>query len=214
MYKLTRAFHYGLLLLPVVLFISCHDSIDIDPTDKDLTHIPFQPVPYIPDVPESFPVLEQPSDNLMTLDGIRLGRKLFYDPILSVDSTISCGSCHQQSGSFTDQVALSTGVAGTTSRSSMTLINIGFNYHGLFWDGRSSNLEEQALIPVEDPLEMGENWDHVEQKLRNHPVYPEDFRKAFGIERTSGITKEYAAKAIAQFAQFDPRTPESDHHGP
>lgn len=188
-----------MLLLPVALFIGCHDSIDIDPDDKDLTHIPFQPVPYMPDVPDNFPALEQPSDNLMTIDGIRLGRKLFYDPILSIDSTISCGSCHQQSGSFTDQVALSTGVAGTTARSSMTLINVGFNYHGLFWDGRASTLEEQALMPVEDPLEMGENWENVEQKLRKHPVYPEEFRKAFGIERTSGITKEYAAKAIAQF---------------
>lgn len=135
----------------------------------------------------------------MTIEGIRLGRKLFFDPILSIDSTISCSSCHLPSGSFTDQVASSQGVAGMTPRSSMSLINIGFHYHGLFWDGRASSLEQQALIPVEDPTEMGESWPNVERKLRLHPDYPEDFRKAFGIGRASEITRDLAAMAISQF---------------
>src|SRR5688572_22479524 len=201
MYFRYKTFITCFFLITVsTLFTRCHDSIDFpDPGDKDLTDIPYQPVPYMFQLPAGFPALEQPADNPMTIDGIHLGRKLFYDPILSIDSTISCGSCHRQSGSFTDQLAFSEGVAGLSTRSSMSLINIGFHYHGLFWDGRSSSLEAQALEPVENPVEMGESWDNVERKLRTHPDYPEDFRKAFGIERSSEITRELAARAIGQF---------------
>ncbi|MEO7905756.1 MAG: cytochrome c peroxidase [Saprospiraceae bacterium] len=187
-----------MLIALVIGLTRCHDTIDMD-TGKDLTHIAYQPVPYSPLIPPGFPALEQPGDNLMTIDGIRLGRKLFYDPILSIDSSISCSSCHQQFGSFTDQLAISPGVAGMTSRSSMSLINIGFHHQGLFWDGRAQTLEEQALIPVENSTEMGESWERVEDKLQNHSTYPSDFRKAFGIETSTMITKELAAKALAQF---------------
>ena len=201
MYTRCKVFIYSVAFLLMGFALTrCNDTVDTpDPNDRDLTDIPFQPVHYTPVIPDGFPALEQPEDNLMTMDGIRLGRKLFYDPILSIDSTISCSSCHGQSGSFTDQVALSEGVAGLTMRSSMSLINIGFHYHGLFWDGRAKTLEEQALAPVENPVEMGEHWDNVVEKLKSHPDYPVDFRKAFGIDRSSLVTKELAAKAIAQF---------------
>lgn len=136
----------------------------------------------------------------MTVEGVALGRKLFYDPLLSADSTMSCASCHLQSGSFTDNVAVSTGIDGIAgSRSSMSLMNIGFMYNGLFWDGRSATLEEQALLPVEDPIEMHHTWAEVVDDLREHPEYPADFRRAFGISAKSEISKEYAAFAIAQF---------------
>jgi cytochrome c peroxidase len=169
------------------------------PKDQDLTHIPFQPVLYMAAVPEGFPALEQPGDNLMTIDGIQLGRKLFFDPILSIDSTISCATCHDPSLSFTDGLARSQGVAGITPRGSISLINVGFHYHGLFWDGRAPTLEAQALLPVEDPIEMGESWEHVEDKLRDHATYPAEFRKAFGIESKAMIERHLVAKAIAQF---------------
>jgi len=191
---------YVLLILGCIGLSQCHDTIDIPGIkDQDLTHIPYQPVPYLPDIPSNFPALEQPADNPMTLDGIRLGRKLFYDPILSIDSTISCSSCHQQLASFNDHFAFSPGVAGNSSRSSMSLINVGFHYHGLFWDGRAANLEQQALEPVENIIEMGETWDNVEMKLKRHEEYPAEFRKAFGIELASMITRDLATKAIAQF---------------
>jgi cytochrome c peroxidase len=180
--------------------LSCHDSIDGPQNPEgDLTGIPYNPVPYVVEVPVGFPALEQPEDNLMTVDGILLGRKLFYDPLLSLDSTISCSSCHKPSLSFTDGLAKSVGVAGTTSRSSIGLINVGFHYSGLFWDGRASTLEQLALIPIEDPIEMAESLDNVELKLKNHPGYPSDFRKAFGIENKEQIDRFLAAKAIAQF---------------
>lgn len=199
-FKVFAPGYFVLLGLFVAAFASCHDTIDngIDP-GEDLTSIPYKPVYYTVAIPEGFPALEQPEDNLMTNDGIQLGRKLFYDPILSIDSTISCSSCHQPSLSFTDGRALSQGVAGTTRRGSINLINVGLHYHGLFWDGRAATLEELSLIPVEDPIEMAESWDRVEEKLRNHPHYPADFRKAFGIEKSSQIDRYYAAKAMAQF---------------
>ncbi len=192
------SFYVSILLVGFTLQ-QCHDTIDEEFLDKDLTHIPYEPVLYTLLVPDSFPALEQPADNLMTVAGIQLGRKLFYDPILSIDSMISCSSCHLQANGFTDALGLSEGVAGRTNRGSMSLMNVGFHYHGMFWDGRSPSLETQALHPVEDPIEMGETWDHVEEKLKRHAVYPEDFRKAFGIDKTSLITRELAVKAIAQF---------------
>ncbi len=188
------------MALSVIGLMQCEDSIDDQYVkDKDLSYIPYEPVLYTVSLPSDFPALEQPADNPMTVDGIRLGRKLFYDPILSIDSTISCSSCHNPSLSFTDSLPQSIGVNGTTRRGSMNLINVGLHYHGLFWDGRSSSLEAQALLPIEDPIEMGESWDRVEEKLRNHPEYPADFRKAFGIPSSSKVDRYLAAKAIAQF---------------
>jgi cytochrome c peroxidase len=81
----------------------------------------------------------------------------------------------------------------------MSLMNIGFINAGLFWDGRSPNLEDQALHPVENPVEMAEIWDHVEMKIQRHTTYPELFRKAFGISKKSEITKVHVSKALAQF---------------
>jgi cytochrome c peroxidase len=81
----------------------------------------------------------------------------------------------------------------------MSLLNVAFHYSGLFWDGRAATLEDQALLPVEDPIELHELWPNVEEKLKRHPGYPSDFRKAFGIQHTSQITRELAVKAIAQF---------------
>lgn len=188
-----------LLLFTLSGWLSCQDSGPEQGPDEDLTSIPYQPIYYKVQLPEGFPALEQPADNPMTVDGIALGRKLFYDPILSIDSTVSCSSCHSPSKSFSDGLPLSQGVAGITKRGSIGLINVGLTYHGLFWDGRVATLEQLALIPVEDPIEMGESWSHVEEKLRHHPDYPADFRKAFGIDKTSGVNRDLASMAIAQF---------------
>lgn len=189
----------GITMIMIFGFSRCHDTIETDQPGIDLSHIPYHPVLYSPNIPDHFPSLEQPPGNPMTIDGIQLGRKLFFDPILSVDSTISCSSCHGPSASFADELRFSPGVAGNTSRSTMSLINVGFHHHGFFWDGRAASLEEQALAPVENPVEMGESWDHVVTKLKRHKDYPHDFRKAFGIQSTTEISKELAAKAIAQF---------------
>jgi len=142
----------------------------------------------------------QAEDNPLTIEGIFLGRKLFFDPILSADSTQACVSCHLPGGSFTDNLPISKGIDNIAGkRSSMSLLNIGYYNEGLFWDGSVSTLEEQALLPVEDPIELHDTWPNVIKKLMRHEDYPADFRRAFGITEKGEISKELAAKALAQF---------------
>ena len=81
----------------------------------------------------------------------------------------------------------------------MSLLDMAFATNGLFWDGRVHTLEEQALLPVEDPVEMEETWDNVIRKLVDTDEYPGLFRKAFGIESVNEITPELVTKAISQF---------------
>ncbi len=191
------------LLSIFVLIFGCRPE-NVDPAclpvSGSLTNIPYLPVPASAAVPVGFPQMEVPPDNPLTIQGVELGRKLFYDPILSADSTQSCFSCHQQSFGFADGLGVSDGIDGISGkRSSMPLINLAFNHQGFFWDGRSASLEEQALLPVEDSVELHNDWDDLICKLTQHDTYPRLFREAFGIEDKIDITKELAAKAIAQF---------------
>lgn len=193
---------YFLSLFILLSILSC--GSDQTPEEVglvgDLSDIPYSPQSFAITKPDGFPSMFIPADNPMTVAGIELGRHLFFDPILSADSTMSCSSCHFPSLSFTDGVATSVGIDGVSGvRSSMSLANIGYAEKGVFWDGRSNTLEDQALIPIEDPIELHDTWENVESKLRAHPSYPEMFRKAFGIVDRSDITKELAAKAMAQF---------------
>ncbi len=189
------------IFLLLFTLVACVDDEGNDPVlGEDLTNISYNPTPHELTIPPGLPSMNIPANNPLTVEGIELGRRLFYDPILSKDSTISCNSCHKLTNSFNDVVAISPGVGGLIgNRSSMSLINVGFQTNGLFWDGRSLTLEDQALHPVENPVEMGEVWKDVEVKLRRHPDYKKRFRQAFGIENTVEITKELAAKALAQF---------------
>jgi cytochrome c peroxidase len=200
-----------LFTLTVIVF-ACSEEPILPPVeeDDDLTDIIYDPVPseivypvYTQQVGFIVPVVPEmviPEDNPQTEEGIELGRHLFYDTILSADSTLSCSSCHLPAGSFTDNKAVSFGIDGIPGKvSSMSLLNVGFYDNGLFWDGRTATLEEQALLPVEDEIELHNTWPNVISKLKKHDIYPTMFRKAFGIEKKSEITKELAAKAIAQF---------------
>lgn len=168
--------------------------------ESSLTHIPYQPTTVDPPVLSGVPAMQIPADNPLTEEGIALGRRLFYDPILSKDSTISCGTCHQQARGFTDGKALSNGFDNRASkRSAMSLANVGFHSQGLFWDGRVATLEAQAIHPVQDTLEMNLEWVIAEDRLRHHSEYPILFRKTFGIERKEQITKDLIIKVLAQF---------------
>ena len=181
----------------LILFVACSEDM---PTTNSLLDIPFEPTAYDLDVPDHFPPMIIPQDNPLTDQGVALGRRLFYDPILSADNTLSCSSCHLPEGSFTDNNSVSVGIDGIAGqRSSMSLLDIGFNNNGLFWDGRVATLEEQALLPVEDPIELHHTWPDVISELKSHELYPRLFREAFGITDTTAITKELAAKALAQF---------------
>lgn len=177
----------------------CKEDENPDPAG-DLEHIAYDPQPHQVVVPAGFPPLNIPADNLMTTDGVQLGRFLFYDPILSKDSTMSCFSCHLSAGGFTDNLPVSPGVGGAIGRrSAMSLENVAFYNNGLFWDGRAKTLEELAILPVIDPHELNISWDEVEKRLRRHPDYPEMFRKAFGISDSKEVDRDLAVKALAQF---------------
>jgi len=167
---------------------------------EDLTNIVYDPTASDLTYPAHFPRLETPDDNSQTVEGIALGRNLFYDPILSIDSTIACASCHISTNGFSDPTPFSLGVGGTPGiRHSMNLLNVAFFKRGLFWDGRSMTLEELSLLPIEDPLEMKNTWEEVEKRLSRHPNYPTMFRQAFGIENSLDINRGLATKALAQF---------------
>jgi len=131
--------------------------------------------------------------------GVSLGKRLFYDRILSVDNTKACASCHMPQNGFSDSNKFSIGVSGNFgNRNSMPLINLAWNFDDkYFWDGRALGLEHQALEPVTNPIELeNPSWSDVEDRLNNHPEYPNLFNQAFG---TSTITKDLVTKAIAQF---------------
>ncbi|MBK9109021.1 MAG: cytochrome C peroxidase [Saprospiraceae bacterium] len=172
-------------------------------SENDLKHIPYNPIDYPLQIPKGLPPLPETPDNPLTLDGVQLGRHLFFDPILSLDSTLSCASCHDPRKAFTDNLSVSPGVGGTIgTRSSMTVLNSAYFVKGLFWDGRVGTLESQAIEPVQNPIELHEDWPNVEKKLQRHKDYPEMFRKAFGICGKKEITKELATKAIAQYERI------------
>lgn len=165
-----------------------------------LTNIPFAPEKVVLPEPVNFVKMQIPADNPLTKDGIALGKRLFFDSLLSINHQLACVSCHQPNLAFTDGKALSIGTHGHAShRSAPSLINVGYYYKGLFWDGRAPTLEAQALIPVTDSLEMGSNWDTVEHRLRLHHEYPTLFRKVFGIKSDQEINRFLVAKALAQY---------------
>jgi cytochrome c peroxidase len=193
----------NILLISVLLFFLGCEKKKIMPGGDETDELisgSYSPTDYTFDIPDYMPTPVVPAENPMTQEGVALGRMLFYDPIFSADSTLSCAGCHDPKLAFTDGKALSTGILGVEGkRSSMSLVNLAYNTRGFFWDGRSRSLEEQALIPIEDHTEMADTWENVEDKLRRHDEYPRLFRAAFGIERKSELTRDLAVKAIAQF---------------
>ena len=137
-----------------------------------------------------------PADNPLTREGVALGRRLFYEPLLSASNKISCGSCHRQALAFTDGKAFSTGIDSIpTSRSAMSLANLLW-VRNFFWDGRAHSLEEQAITPLTAPHEMGQSTETSAEKLRLTAPYPQLFREAFPQDRISGAL---IVKALAQF---------------
>lgn len=136
------------------------------------------------------------ADNPLTVQGVALGRRLFYEKNLSANNSISCGTCHQQQYAFTDGKPFSRGLDGTpTRRNSMSLDNLLWVRH-FFWDGRANSMEQQAITPLTDPHEMGQSLEASIQKLRRMPTYPALFDAAFGSDT---ITAERMIKALTQF---------------
>lgn len=183
----------GLLAGIVIFSTSCKKS----DTDGQSPAGNWDPTPYELVIPQGFPDMDIPADNAMTEEGVLLGRRLFYDPILSADKTQACNSCHAQSFAFTDNNRrFSVGIDGIEgTRNSMTLINAGWLLH-MNWDGSAENLEDQAFEPLTNPVEMHNTWPNAVAELQSHDEYPDLFFEAFG---TRTIDSVLVVKALAQF---------------
>jgi cytochrome c peroxidase len=136
-----------------------------------------------------------PDDNPLTGARVRLGRQLFFDPILSGDGTVACATCHRPAHGFSGGPSRPRGVGGRpAARKPPTLFNRAYGT-AFFWDGRESSLEAQALRPIEDPAEMGSRLADVVGRLRAHEGYRSRFAGAF----PDGVTAANVGKALAGF---------------
>ena len=123
------------------------------------------------DIPQGFPDPIIPEDNQLTYERIELGKRLFYDPILSKDGTISCESCHKQEFAFADNVAISAGVEGRLGfRNSVSLANMAYQ-DALMREGGVPTLEMQVLVPIQDHNEMDFNIRSVAERLNLDSTY-------------------------------------------
>lgn len=143
-----------------------------------------------------FPEMPKP-DHAITDAGVDLGRHLFYDPILSRDSNMSCASCHKQQFAFSD--APNRFSAGNNRialrRNTLPIFNLAW-HQSFFWDGKASSIEGQVFHPVNSDLEMNLSWSDVVSRLKRHPTYKRKFKAAFG---DVPIDSDMVSNAIGQF---------------
>lgn len=190
------------ILPALILFqlLSCSPGGEPKPT------IHHQTTPYDLDIPAGFPtLLNIPEDNPMTVEGVNLGRYLFYDGRIaghdSDEKLISCASCHLQEHAFTigEPRPSPHGIEGDpTHHGMLPLINLVWNPGTFGWNGGSSSIEEVVLATITDPSEFNSTYQQVESAIRRIDGYPALFNKAFGTEE---VTVERVAKAIAQFVR-------------
>ena len=168
-----------------------------------IVHTPY-PEPELRFFPE-----REKTDNPPTIEGVEIGRFLFYDPILSIDSTISCSSCHKQTFAFSDGGnSFSAGVnGGMSKRSTMPLFNLAWNKH-FFWDGKSSSIEEQVFHPVRSDIEMGLDWKVAEDRIRRSSFYRTKFKEYYGDNyidsvRISAMIGQFERALISAESKYD-----------
>ena len=203
---------YFLSFLLIATIFACSDKEFTTPTEQKLV-LPATPYAYDQlDLPVGTRVANGLNNNFeiingelvstnVSLDitpwGATLGRVLFYDKKLSLNNTVSCGTCHHQDKAFADGKQFSTGFQGRiTPRNSMAIIN-PISQNNLFWDSRSKTLHDLSLEPVQNHIEMGmEDLDRLIAKLEATDYYADLFKKAYGSKE---ITSEKVAKSISQF---------------
>lgn len=185
-----------ILLIIGTLAFACRKEVYVKKPIDIIDSIEYKQTPYVLNVPQGMPPMPPlPID--LTQEGVALGKKLFFDPILSADGTQSCGSCHNQSLGFTDNgLQFSVGIDGIAgTKNSMALFNLAY-YRRFFWDGRSPNIVHQALQPVKDPIEMHNTWTQAVNSLKQDETYVELFRKAYGYQE---IDSNLVADALSQY---------------
>ena len=163
----------------------------VQPIDLPATYTPW---PFT--MSGTFPIPDLPRDNPIITERVTLGEKLFHDPILSRDGTVSCASCHQAATAFTDARPVSLGIDNRPGeRNAMPLFNLAWKSQ-FFWDGRADSLRSQVLQPIADHREMDESPDRACEKLTKARGYPAAFQAGF---RSAGITPEKVALALEQY---------------
>jgi cytochrome c peroxidase len=147
------------------------------------------------DPPAGLPPVPVPKDNPVTAAKVELGKMLYFDKRMSKDKTISCATCHDPKKGWAEREPTSKGIDKQVGeRNAPTVINAAY-MTSMFWDGRAKDLEEQALGPIQNPIEMGMKMELVTDELGKIPEYQKRFKEVFGTE----VTKEGIAKAIATF---------------
>ncbi|EEF59286.1 MbnP family protein [Pedosphaera parvula] len=153
--------------------------------------------PYRFTISSQFPIPDLPHDNPLTEEGVELGHQLFNEKLLSINNSQSCASCHRAEAAFADRgQRASAGAEGKMgTRNAMPIFNLAWK-KSFFWDGRAASLREQALKPIENPIEMHESAANAVKKLASTRLYPLLFERAFG---TPEITSDRLARAFEQF---------------
>ncbi len=193
--KLKNNLYFYLLIF--IFLTLCSFSI-LDSPSSNGSWFVYKTKPYILETPKDFPTIKIPDDNHLTVEGVALGRKLFYEPMLSANNKIFCGTCHQQKFAFSDSTGtFSIGVDGIPGkRNAMAIFNMACINSNFFWDGRTKDLESQVIEPIQNPIEMHQSLPDVIVKLQKTKDYPRLFKRAFGSRK---ITVKMLQYAIAQF---------------
>jgi len=153
--------------------------------------------PYVFELNGDLPDPPIPPDNLLTKAKVKLGKMLFYEKKLSKDLTQACADCHLQKDAFTDIRPFSIGVEKLEGkRNAMPIFNLVYHTNGFFWDGRAPLLRDQALKPIQDPLEMNETLPNAIAKIQNEKIYQDQFIRAFGSDSVDALK---ISLAIEQF---------------
>lgn len=146
-------------------------------------------------LPQPLPEPTHPADNAATPEKVALGKQLFFDRRLSRDDKLACATCHDPAKGFSNGARIATGIDGKKGRRSVPgLTNVAFG-RSFFWDGRARTLEEQALLPIQDPLEMGLGLEALVQKINGVA----DYRKQFETVFSGPATAARIAQAIAAY---------------
>lgn len=178
---------YRILIIGMILLVGC-----------DGEELPAAEDSYEFSAPKNFPVAAYTFEkNPVTRGGFALGRALFYDPVLSGDSSIACANCHQQVKGFSDPVhRFSRGVGDVAGiRNAPAIQNMAFQ-NTFFWDGGVKHLDFVPINAITSEFEMHESLSHVVEKLKRSEFFPEKFSKAFGSEE---VTSQKMLFALSQF---------------
>ncbi len=199
------------LFVPPLLLTAWFGAVPVELSASPSGHAPHGTITIdgvtVPDIGPLPTAVPQPSTNLNYTAKLELGKQLYFDGRLSKNGAISCAFCHNPGTGWADPRQTSIGIGGGVGgRQAPTVLNTAFN-HLQFWDGRARSLEEQAIGPIHNPIEMGETHENVVAKLNKIKGYQQQFRSVFGTDvNLQGIAEAIAAyerTVISTNAPFD-----------